>query len=90
MLIGLCMNIDFPVLDWTDEMTAVKSGVSVLISVFGAMILNLLLCGAYFLIVQLFRDGVYLLLLTLLYSVGAAIMLSWLKAKGVKRFEKLS
>jgi len=88
--IGLCFNVTFPVLDWTDEMTAVKSGVSVLISVFGAMILNLLLCGAYFLIVQLFRDGVYLLLLTLLYSVGAAIMLSWLKAKGVKKFEKLS
>ena len=87
--VGLCFGIDFPVLDWTDEMTAVKSGAGVLISVFGAMILNLLLCGAYFLVVNFFKDGVYLALLTVLYGIGTFIMMRWLKETGVKKFEKL-
>ena len=88
-LVGLCFNITFPVLDWTDEMTAIKSGASVLISVFGAMILNLILGGLYFAAVLFVKDGIYLVILTLLYGLGCYLMLRWLATKGKAKFEKL-
>lgn len=88
-LVGLCLNIDFPVLDWTDEMTAVKSGVGVLIAVFGIMIANVLLMGPYFLLVPFCSDGVYIALLTVLYAGASLVMIHWLKNTGRKKFEKL-
>ena len=88
-LVGLCLNIDFPVLDWTDEMTAVKSGVGVLIAVFGIMITNVLLMGPYFALVPFCSDGVYIALLTVLYGIASLIMIYWLKNVGRKKFENL-
>ena len=88
-LMGHCLNLDFPVLDWTDEMTAIKSGAGVLLSVLGTMILTLVVSGLYFLLVFAVSDGVYLLIATALYGVADAIMIYWLKTKGVAKFEKL-
>lgn len=86
---GLCMNLCFPVLNWTDEMTAVKSGVGVLISVFGTMLLTLSLGGLYFPFAIFLSDGVYLLIVTILYLVADGIMIRWLKTKGRAKFERL-
>lgn len=87
---GLCLNIDFPVLDWKDEMIAVKSGVSVLVSVFGTMVVTLALGGLYFLFATFLSDGVYLLCLGVLYAIGVGIMINWMKNTGTKKFEKLN
>lgn len=87
--VGLCMNITSPVLDWTDEMTAVKSGVSVLVSVFGSMLVTIILGGLYFLVAAFMADAVYLLIITALYGIGVYIMFRWLQTNGKRKFEKL-
>ena len=87
--LGLCMNVTFPVLNWTDEMVAVKSGISVLVSVFGTMIVTLALGGLYFLFASFMADAFYLLILTALYGVGTYIMIRWLQSTGTRKFEKL-
>ena len=88
--LGLCLNVNFPVLDWKDEMVAVKSGVSVLVSVFGTMIVTLALGGLYFVFASFMADGFYLLILGVLYAIGDYVMLSWLKNTGTRKFEKLN
>ena len=88
-LFGLCMNINLPILDWTDEMTAVKSGVGVLISVFGTMFATLTLGGLYFASVFIMPDGAYLAIVTVLYLIADAVMVLWLRNKGKQKFEKL-
>ena len=87
--VGLCMNVTAPVLDWTDEMTAVKSGISVLVSVFGSMLLTIILGGAYFLVSAFMPDAVYMLIVTALYGIGVYIMMRWLATTGKRKFEKL-
>ena len=87
--LGLCLNVSFPVLDWKDEMVAVKSGVSVLVSVFGTMVVTLALGGLYFALASFMADGFYLLILGVLYAIGDYVMLSWLKNTGTRKFEKL-
>lgn len=86
---GLTMNINFPVLDWTDEITAIKSGASVLITVFGVMILTSVVGALYFAFASFLSDGVYLAILTLLFVIADAILVSWLKNSGKRKFEKL-
>ena len=88
-LIGLCLNIDFPVLDWKDEMTAIKSGAGVLITVFGTMFSTLAVGGLYFLFAFFLPDWVYLLIATLLYLGADLIMMRWLVTRGKDKFEKL-
>ena len=86
---GLCMNVRRPVLDWRDETMAVKTGFSVFISIFGIMMLSFVLMGLYFVAALVFPDWVYLAVLTVALSLADYAMLSWLKAKGVARFDRL-
>ena len=88
-LVGLCMNIHFPVLNWTDEITAVKSGASVLITVFGVMISTMIVGGVYFPLTVLLSDGIFLLIATVLYVGADLVMIRWLKARGKEKFERL-
>jgi len=87
--VGLCMNITSPVLDWTDEMTAVKSGAAVLVSVFGSMLTTIILGGLYFLVASFIPDAVYLLVIMLLYGIAVYIMFRWLGNKGKAKFDRL-
>ena len=87
--LGLCANVNAPVLDWTDEMVAVKSGISVLLSVFGTMILTIVIGGLYFFCTFFLPDSVYLLIVTLLYALADFIMIRWLGTRGKAKFEKL-
>ena len=88
-LFGLTMNVNFPVLDWTDEITAIKSGAAVLITVFGVMIMTTLVGGLYFAFASFMSDGVYLAILTALFLIADYILVYWLKTKGKQKFEKL-
>ena len=86
---GLCMNINMPILDWKDEVTAIKSGVSVLISVFGTMIATTTVGVLYFGVAAFLSDGVYLAIETVLYLIADVIMICWMRTKGKKKFERL-
>lgn len=86
---GLCMNVRRPVLDWRDETMAVKTGFSVFVSIFGIMMLSFVLMGLYFVAALAFPDWVYLAVLLVALLFADYAMLSWLKTKGVARFEKL-
>lgn len=88
-LFGLTMNVNFPVLDWTDEITAIKSGAAVLITVFGVMIMTTLVGGLYFAFASFMSDGVYLLILTVLFIIADLVLINWLRNTGKRKFEKL-
>ena len=87
---GLCMNVRRPVLDWRDEMMAVKTGASVFVSIFGIMMLSFVLMGLYFVSALVFPDWVYLAALSVALFLADYAMLHWLKTEGVARFEKLN
>ena len=86
---GLTMNIHFPVLDWTDEITAIKSGAAVLITVFGVMILTSVVGVLYFAFASFLSDGVYLAVLTVLFIIADIILVKWLGDRGKRKFERL-
>lgn len=86
---GLCMNVSHPVLDWKDQTMAVKTGISVFLSVFGSMILVTALAALWFVLSALLSDGVILLILTLLFLGASAIMIYWLSTAGKKKFDAL-
>ena len=87
---GLCMNVLHPVLDWKDQTMAVKTGISVFLSVFGSMILISLIGGLSFALSSLISDGVILVVLTVIFLGASAIMIRWLSVGGAKKFDKLS
>jgi len=87
--LGLCVNVRRPVLDWRDEMMAVKTGLSVFVSIFGGMMLSFVMMGLYFVAALVFPDWVYLAVLIVALFLADYGMLHWLRTKGTARFEKL-
>ena len=87
---GLTLNLLKPFLDWKNETVALKTGPSVLISVFG-LFLFVLGLGVLFLPVSaVLADGYYILILFVLFSLGDALLMRWLGQGGVRRFEMLN
>jgi len=87
---GLCLNLIRPILDWKDETMAVKTGLSVFLSIFGTIMMTLAIGGLYILLAFVMPDGLFLLLLTLMLLGASWGMLYWLSTVGKRKFEALS
>lgn len=87
--IGLFENLRHPVLDWQDEVVAVKSGVSVLFT----MLLNMVLTfipGLALLMTLAYVSLWIILAVWLLIALALTVLVyRWIMTKGVKRFEEL-
>lgn len=88
-LLGLCVNLKFPNLHWTNELVPVKQGVAALLSMFLNFGVVLLLVGGYFLFGKYMPAIGYLALALLLTIAGTVGCLIWLKKRGEKLFEEL-
>lgn len=86
--IGMIENLRHPMLDWTDEAVAVKSGMSVMFTMFINMAITFL---PLLLIIVLSAIDLWITLAIWLVIAGAAAGASyaWIVTRGVKRFEKL-
>ena len=86
--IGMIENLRHPILDWTDEAVAVKSGMSVMFTMFINMVITFL---PLILIIVLSAIDLWITLAIWLVVAGALAGASyaWIVTRGVKRFEKL-
>ena len=88
-LVGLVMNLLFPNFDWVNETQAVKSGLSVLLT----MLIGMAASAAPALVYVLARGRVSPELLgcltALLTALGCLFLYRWLMRRGAKRLEEL-
>ena len=88
-LLGLCVNLKFPSLHWTNELVPVKQGVAALISMFSNFGIVLLFIGGYFLFGKYLTATGYLWICCCVVIASIIGLLIWLKKRGVKLFEEL-
>ncbi len=89
--LGVTLNILFPKLDWVNEAYAVKSGIAVMLTMFGMMLLGGILLFALF-ILSLLGFPTFVIMLaaaTILFGLSAALH-AYLGSGGAKRFAALS
>lgn len=88
--LGVVWNVLFPKLDWINEAYAVKSGISVMLTMFGMMLLGGLLVIAAVVLSLLGVPGwLFMLGLTLLFGGLAVALHSYLLKRGAARFAAL-
>ena len=88
-LLGLLANLKYPLLDWENENQAVKTGMAVFISMFGAMGAALLAGGVWFGLSELIPVEFALCADILLFGVLDLLMYRRLVTKGAARFAEL-
>jgi ABC-2 type transport system permease protein len=87
---GLVINLHFPKFDWTNEVYVVKQSLSAMITVFGSMVMVIVIGVLYiFLLSAVIPVTAFLWLCTLLFAVIAAILYAWLLKAGEKKFAEL-
>lgn len=86
---GLFVNLRHPRMDWTSEIMVIKQGTSVMLTMFGGMLIVVVLFVPYFTFLRGAVDWMYLLVITVLVYAGAAVFYVWIRGRGVRIFEKL-
>ena len=88
-LLGLLCNLKYPILDWENENQAIKTGMAVFISMFGAMGATVLLAGLWYGLSQFMPTELALGADILLLGALDALMYRYLVTKGAARFSEL-
>lgn len=88
-LLGLCLNLRMPNLNWTSETVPVKQSAGVLFTLFGGWAAVAALAGLYWLLMDLISPAVYLLAAVLAILAADLLLLAWLRGAGARRFEAL-
>ena len=86
---GLAINLKLPNLRWTNELVAVKQGVSVIVAMFVGWGTIGTLVGGYFLFGKYMQSEWYMLLCAGLLSIVDGWLCVWLKRRGERIFESL-
>ena len=85
----LSLDLKRPMLDWTNETQPIKQSINIVISMFGFMILAVILCGLYLLFSRFLHPAIYLLICTVIMVVLTWLLHRWLKTKGRQIFQTL-
>lgn len=85
---GLIVNLKLPTFDWTSELTAVKQGVSTLVSMFLNIGICALLVGAYFAFGKHLGVEAFLGICASVIVVADCALFAWLKTRGTDVFSK--
>lgn len=88
-LLGLLCNLKYPILDWENENQAIKTGMAVVIAMFGAMGVVAALAGIWFGLSQFMPTELALCADALLLAALDAVMYRRLVTKGAERFATL-
>ena len=83
------IGVKMPLLNWTDETAPIKQSGAVVIAIFGAWGVGIAFAGLYLLIGYQIGAAFYLLGWTVLFAVGALLLLRWLNTRGAAAFEAL-
>ncbi len=88
-LSGLCINLIFPKLDWTNETIPIKQSLSSFFGMFLGLIYNVLIITCYFVTVSFIPSAVFFVIIILILILIELIVYRWLSVSGIKRFNLL-
>lgn len=88
-VIGLALNLKYPNLKWTNEITPIKQSMSVFVSMFGGWIYSILIMFAYYPLSGIISSEIYLIGAAAVTGLLCLAIHSWLKKKGTKIFAEL-
>ncbi|MBR3768867.1 MAG: hypothetical protein IKL10_11610 [Clostridia bacterium] len=86
---GLCVNLIFPKLDWTNEAVPIKQSMSSMIGMFFGMILTIVVVACYFALVSILSAEIFLLAASVIFAGIAFAIYKWLNKKGIEKFMQL-
>ena len=89
-LLGLCLGLKMPNLDWTNEIVPIKQSMPVLFTILAGLGLGGLLTGLYFFFGCLLGAVGWLGIFSLLLLAADAALFLWLRGPGSRRFEALN
>ena len=88
-LLGLCVNVKRPKLEWTNEAAAIKTDLSLIGVLFGGVILQLAVCVGAIALSVVIGNGLSLLAASVIFIAADLIMIRWLKKTGTLIFKYL-
>ena len=89
-LLGLCANIMFPRLDWTNEIQPIKQSASVMITMMGAMAFVIAAFLVYmFALSRVMSLNTFMLICAAALIILSALMLRYITTTGSRRFNEL-
>lgn len=88
-MLGLILNIKYPNLKWTNEVTPLKQSFSVFVCMFGGWIYAIVFFVAYFPFREKLSGDLYLTGVAAFTGLLCLALDSWLKKKGTKLFAEL-
>lgn len=88
-LAALALGLKLPNLTWTNEITPIKQGGSVMLALFVNWFYAIALGGLYFLCSRYLSAAAYLALAAAVTAVVCALLLRWVKQRGTRIFAAL-
>lgn len=88
-LAALALGLRLPNLTWTNEITPIKQGGSVMLALFVNWLYAIALGGLYFLCGRYLSAAAYLALAAAVTAVVCALLLRWVKTRGTRIFAAL-
>lgn len=88
-LAALAFGLKMPNLTWTNEITPIKQGGSVMLALFANWFYAIALGGLYFLCGRYLSAAAYLAIFAAVTAVVCALLLRWLKRRGTRIFAAL-
>ena len=88
-MFGLMLNLKYPNLNWTNEITPIKQSMSVFVSMFGGWIYAIVFVVAYYPLSARISGELYLVGITAFTGLLCLALDAWLKKKGAKIFAEL-
>ncbi len=85
----LVLDLKRPMMDWTSEAQPIKQNLNVLFSWLGGLAATLVFTGLYVFVARFIGAGVYLIILTAVFTGIALLFHKWLRGKGCERFARL-
>ena len=86
---GLFVGLRMPNLHWTNEITPIKQGGSVMLALFANWFYAIALGGLYFLCGRYLSAAAYLALAAAITAAVCALLLRWVKQRGTRIFAAL-
>lgn len=87
--VGILLNLKMPNMNWTTEVVPIKQSAPIPITLFGAMILGVVLNVPYIFIVNKLNSLIYMAIVSIVLYAGCFGLDYLLKTKGVNMLEKL-
>lgn len=88
-VLGLAMNIKFPVLEWENEAQAVKTGTALLVTMFGGMLSAMAAGGGIYLLARISSPAVGCVAVSALFAAVSLALFSWIMKKGAAIYDTL-